>query len=84
MPADQKKSARGKQRETETARQERGQRGMNAVKQRDRNEGEGWRGKERRGGRRQGTCVQSRKVCSSPSSADRQTGPSGEFIFTSV
>lgn len=30
---------------------------------------------------RQGTCVQSRKVCS-PSSLDRQTWLSGEFIFT--
>lgn len=35
------------------------------------------------GARRQSTCVQSRKVCS-PSSSDRQTGLSGEFIFTSI
>lgn len=33
------------------------------------------------GGQR--TCVQSRKVCS-PSSSDRQTGLSGQFIFTSI
>lgn len=38
---------------------------------------------EEGGEKRYSTCVRSRKVCS-PSSSDGQTGPSGEFIFTSM
>lgn len=54
---------------------------MKVMKKRDGNGGGG--GVEVRWARRQSTCVQSRKV-RSPSSSDRQTGLSGEFIFTSI